>query len=247
METNYHILHLVNGQTLVGDLEYTVEAIMLKFPIEVTSITITDEEGKVMGEHMVLRPFLIMTDDRELLIDQFNVLCCVTLSERLYKSYEDMVEHVYSKKVSFDGDFYSGEKKEKEKDIEDAITRFQDFAALFPEDPKAPDYLLRASDLALISDQPQKSVKLLNRIINDYPDYPKMEDVKYNRASHLDFELRDTTKAKEAYQEFIDTYPNSPLINDCKSRIENIQYSLEELTEKFMNELEESGAENELP
>ena len=119
METNYHILHLVNGQTLVGDLEYTVEAIMLKFPIEVTSITITDEEGKVMGEHMVLRPFLIMTDDRELLIDQFNVLCCVTLSERLYKSYEDMVEHVYSKKVSFDGDFYSGEKKEKEKDIED--------------------------------------------------------------------------------------------------------------------------------
>lgn len=135
----------------------------------------------------------------------------------------------------------------KEKDMEDAITRFQDFAALFPEDPKAPDYLLRASDLALISDQPQKSVKLLNRIINDYPDYPKMEDVKYNRASHLDFELRDTTKAKEAYQEFIDAYPNSPLINDCKSRIENIQYSLEELTEKFMNELEENGAENELP
>lgn len=117
METNYHILHLVNGQTLVGDLEYTVESVMLKFPLEVSSKTITDDGGKVLGEHMVLRPFLIMTDDRELMIDQFNVLCCVTLSQRLYKSYEDMVEHVYGKQVSFDGDFYSGEKENK--DIED--------------------------------------------------------------------------------------------------------------------------------
>ena len=119
METNYHILHLVNGQTLVGDLEYTVESAMLKFPLEVSSKTITDDGGKVLGEHMVLRPFLIMTDDRELMIDQFNILCCVTLSQRLYKSYEDMVEHVYGKQVSFDGDFYSGEKEKENKDIED--------------------------------------------------------------------------------------------------------------------------------
>lgn len=130
----------------------------------------------------------------------------------------------------------------KEQDLKEAITKFQDFANIFPEDPKAADYLLRASDICLTTEQPEKSVKLLNQIIDKYPEYDRMEDVKYNRASHLDFELRDTTAAKEAYQEFIAEYPNSVLVNDCQSRIENIKYSMEELTEKFMKELEESSS-----
>jgi outer membrane protein assembly factor BamD (BamD/ComL family) len=65
-----------------------------------------------------------------------------------------------------------------------------------------------------------------------------MEDVVYNKASHLDFELRDTTNAKIAYQEFIDKYPNSDFVDDAQSRIKNISYSLEELSEKFMREMQ---------
>jgi len=129
----------------------------------------------------------------------------------------------------------------KEKDLNTALTKFLTFVDYFPKDAKSPDYLLRASDLSLTMDRAKKSVRLLERIETECPDYKRMEDVKYNRASHLDFELRDTTAAKQAYQEFIDTYPNSPLVNDCKSRIENIQYSMEELTEKFMKELEANG------
>ena len=129
----------------------------------------------------------------------------------------------------------------KEKDFKEAITAFQDFAAIFPEDPKAPDYLLKASDISLTTEQPQMSVALLEQIIEKFPNYRRIEDVKYNRASHLDFELRDTTLAKEAYQGFIEEYPNSPLVNDCKSRIENIRYSADELAEKFMRELELNG------
>lgn len=129
----------------------------------------------------------------------------------------------------------------KEKDLKRAVTEFLTFVDYFPNDPQSPDYLLRASDISLTLDNPKKSVRLLERIETEYPNYKRMEDVKYNRASHLDFELRDTTAAKVAYQEFIDTYPNSPLVNDCKSRIENIQYSMEELTEKFMKELEANG------
>ena len=67
-----------------------------------------------------------------------------------------------------------------------------------------------------------------------------MEDVMFNKASHLDFELRDTTQAKELYQEFITKYPNSELVDDAQSRIENISLSLDELVEKFMNDLEEN-------
>ncbi len=133
----------------------------------------------------------------------------------------------------------------QESDLKQAITAFQDFASIFPDDAKSPDYLLKASDFSHLMGQYEKSVKLLDQIIAKYPDYKRMEDVKYNRASHLDFELRDTTKAKLAYQAFIEDYPNSPLVNDCKSRIENIRYSLEELFEKF--EAENSTSQNQLP
>lgn len=123
--------------------------------------------------------------------------------------------------------------------LKEATTKFQDFAGYFPTDPKAPEYLLKASDFALALGQVEKSVKILDRIINEYPDYNRMEDVMYNKADHLDFNLRDTTAAKIAYQEFIDKFPNSELVDDAQSRIENIALSLEELAEKFSKQLEE--------
>lgn len=122
--------------------------------------------------------------------------------------------------------------------LKEATTKFQDFAGYFPEDPKAPEYLLKASDYALTLGQVEKSVKILDRIIKEYPDYNRMEDVMFNKADHLDFNLRDTTAAKVAYQEFIDRYPNSDLVDDAQSRIENISLSLEELADKFIREME---------
>lgn len=122
--------------------------------------------------------------------------------------------------------------------MQEATTKFQDFAGYFPEDAKAPEYLLKASDYALALGQPEKSVKILSRIIADYPQYNRMEDVMFNKASHLDFELRDTTNAKEAYQQFIDKFPNSDLVDDAQSRIDNISLSLEELANKFIEDLE---------
>lgn len=123
--------------------------------------------------------------------------------------------------------------------LKDGIKKYQEFANSFPEDPKAPEYLLKASDFALNTKQPEKAVKILNQIIVNYPDFNRMEDVLFNKASHLDFELRDTTLAKETYQEFIEKYPESELVDDAQSRIENIRFSMEEMVEKFINDLEE--------
>lgn len=119
METNYYIVQLSNRMSLVGDLEYTAEGIVLKFPLEVTAKPVNDDNGKIIGEHMVLRPFLVMTDDREVVIDMFNVVCLNSLSVRLHSSYEEMVENVYGKPVSFNGNFYKEEKDSEAKEIED--------------------------------------------------------------------------------------------------------------------------------
>jgi len=100
--------------SLVGDLEYTAEGIVLKFPLEVTAKPVNDDNGKIIGEHMVLRPFLVMTDDREVVIDMFNVVCLNSLSVRLHSSYEEMVENVYGKPVAFEGNFLKDDAELKE-------------------------------------------------------------------------------------------------------------------------------------
>lgn len=121
--------------------------------------------------------------------------------------------------------------------LKKGILKFQEFAGFFPEDPLAPDYLLKASDFSYQTKQFEKSVKILNRIIADYPDYNRMEDVLFNKASHLDFELRDTTQAKEVYQEFIEKYPESELVDDAEARIKYISYSAEDLIKMFEENL----------
>lgn len=125
--------------------------------------------------------------------------------------------------------------------LKQAITKFQDFAGFFPEDPKSPDYLLKASDFSLMVKLPEKSVKILDRIIDKYPDYDKMEDVLYIRADHLDWELRDTTKAKAAYQTYIDKYPNTSRAEDAALRIKYIALSFEEYAAKIISEYEASN------
>ena len=122
--------------------------------------------------------------------------------------------------------------------LKSAITKFQDFANLWPEDPKSPDYLFKASDYAMMVDQPAKSVKILDKILEQYPDYDKMEDVMYIRADHLDWELRDTTRAKEAYQAYIDKYPDSQRAQDAAIRIKFIHLSFDEYAEKIISEYE---------
>lgn len=122
--------------------------------------------------------------------------------------------------------------------LEKAISLFQDFAAAFPDDPQSPDYLLKAADFSMAIRRVEKSVKLLDRIIEQYPNYTKLEDVMYVKASHLDFDLRDTTAAKEAYRAFVDRFPASKMVEDARMRMANISLSMEELVEQFTRQSE---------
>lgn len=126
--------------------------------------------------------------------------------------------------------------------LKEAVTSFQDYAIIYPDDEKSPDYLLKAADIAFTLGQHPKSVKILNQIIEKYPDYSKIESVYYNRASHTDFELRDTAQAKIYYVEFMEMFPNSDFVDDAQARIDQHFMSLEELIESFteLNNLNDS-------
>ncbi len=119
------------------------------------------------------------------------------------------------------------------KDLITAIGLFEDYALMYPGTEKSADYLLKASDFCLAIDRVEKSVFLLSRIIDQNPDYSRLEAVYFNRANHTDLNLRDTSLAKTYYKEFIEKFPDSKLVNDAKIRIETVSLSLEEMVERF--------------
>jgi len=118
-------------------------------------------------------------------------------------------------------------------DMQKAVTYFQDYATHFPDDNKSGDYLLKASDLAKALEQYEKSVTILDRIIEEYPTYEKIESVYYNRASHTDFEIRDTALARVYYVEFMEKFPKSDFIDDAQARLDQNFLSMEELIEMW--------------
>lgn len=120
-------------------------------------------------------------------------------------------------------------------DLQKAVTAFQDFAAYFPTDDLAPEYLLKASDIAYSLNQSQKSVTIMTKIIEEYPEYDNIEAVYYNRASHVDTELKDTVLAKQYYLEVIEKYPHSKSAEDAQTRIDQNFMSIEELVEMWTN------------
>ena len=118
-------------------------------------------------------------------------------------------------------------------DIKKAIVMYQDFANYFPNDLKAPNYLFQVSDFHLNLGSPGKSIKILTDIIEKYPNYKRIEAVYFARASHTDFDVRDTTLAKTYYKEFLEKYPESQYADDAQIRYENVGLSIEDLIKQF--------------
>ncbi len=103
----------------------------------------------------------------------------------------------------------------------------------FPLDSLAPDMLRKAAATSGDLGEHEKSVTLYDQLIKDYPQWPRTADACYFRAFEIENGLKKKGEAKTAYEEFIAKYPENQFADDAKKMIEYMQYSDEELMEKF--------------
>jgi hypothetical protein len=106
MDNNYQVIRLINGTTIVGDIITSSDEFIIQYPLEVHFKPVMNSEGKLTGEQMTLRPYLILTRETEICIDPYNVMTCNPLDARLNLSYEEMVSTAYKKNINFEGNFY---------------------------------------------------------------------------------------------------------------------------------------------
>lgn len=116
------------------------------------------------------------------------------------------------------------------KDLYDlAISRNLQYFDHFPEDEYSAACLDRVQGYYSQLQRLKQAVAYTDILLENFPDYKNKKFLMYNRATSLDM-LRDTARARKAYVEYLETFPN--LSKDEKEEIEEliklVPYSIEE-------------------
>ena len=120
--------------------------------------------------------------------------------------------------------------------VDQMVSKTTLFYQSFPEHEMAPEVLfMTAANVQMIGERGrdsgapqvsyfQKSVKMCDIIIDNYPEYRDVKLVYSLKATLLDIELEMNDEAIEVYQYLIDTYPEDTfnVVNNWQSRIDNI-------------------------
>ena len=119
---------------------------------------------------------------------------------------------------------------------------YKAYAAAYPLDHQAPEYLFRAAGVARSMKDAQQSINLYDRIIRDYPSWERLPDTYYLKAFTIDTELKHKGNAKEAYQQVIYQFPDHKFAKDAKAMIANLEYTDEELIARWKQQAEQDSA-----
>lgn len=112
--------------------------------------------------------------------------------------------------------------------VADTLTlMYEQFANKYPKDSLAPIYLLKAGEVQANVLHTERSVAFFNRIINEYPDFAHIPMCYYFKgfAYELDSQYE---KAKAAYEEYLDKFPEHELASDTRKALPLLGMSYED-------------------
>ena len=109
------------------------------------------------------------------------------------------------------------------------------FAEQNPNDQQTPDFLFKALDVAVgvNAEGPQKAIDIANILIEKYPDFEMTPMAMFVKGFVYENMIGDLQNAEMTYRQFIEKYPNSPMVEDVKATLENLGLTPEELIRKF--------------
>jgi len=103
------------------------------------------------------------------------------------------------------------------------ITAAELYALLLPQEEQAAEYLFNAAEIARGLGVYRRSLGLLNWIGTRYPQSERAPQASFLKAFTLDEQLKDTTAAREAYQHFIERYPQDDFADDARILLEALE------------------------
>lgn len=128
---------------------------------------------------------------------------------------------------------FSTENKINPEVASDLVSAYCDYADDNPEDKNAPEYLFKAMDVSMNLNEPQRTIRIIDRLLEEYPDYPRTQAALFVKAFIFETVYNNFDMAQKLYRKYLEIYPDGEFADDCRALIENLGLSPEELVKKF--------------
>lgn len=103
-------------------------------------------------------------------------------------------------------------------------------AQAYPDSTNSPLFLYKAAKLkAYPFKKYDETISMLNELRQDYPEHPVAERALFLIGYTYSEQLADHDQAREVYQEFLDTYPQSELSASVRFELNNMGKPVSEL------------------
>ena len=113
------------------------------------------------------------------------------------------------------------------------IQSIENLVVLSPDYPNAPEYLLKAAETARTMRSFNKTLELYAKVMEKYPDFEKIPQVKFLEAFTLDNDLKQYDLAKLKYEAFLKDFPDHEFVDDTRFLLENLGKSDEAIINTF--------------
>ncbi|MBR1851103.1 MAG: tetratricopeptide repeat protein [Bacteroidales bacterium] len=117
---------------------------------------------------------------------------------------------------------------------ENLIGLYEKFVRYNAADTLSPIYLSRAADIAANLGQTDRSIAILDRVINDYPDYSDLAGCYFMKGYAYDLNGQYDL-AREAYAEFVEMFPDHYLASDTRKLLPFIGMSAEDMLNALLD------------
>ena len=119
------------------------------------------------------------------------------------------------------------------KEAANMIHAYISYVDTYPTDTMSAKYLFKAADVSINTFHSQESIKLFDRLLNEYPNYGKTPHALFLKAFTYENYLGLTDSAQKYYQIFIEKYPNHIFTNDAQLSLQNLGKTPEEVIRGF--------------
>lgn len=120
--------------------------------------------------------------------------------------------------------------------VTELIDAYINFVETYPADSLAPAYLFKAGDMAMNTNRSVQAIQYYGRIIEEYPNYPKLPEAMFLQGYVYENNLGRLDKAKEIYEKFLELYPDNDFADDAEVSLKYLGKTPEELIEIFQQQ-----------
>jgi outer membrane protein assembly factor BamD (BamD/ComL family) len=115
------------------------------------------------------------------------------------------------------------------------VEKFCKFVEQNPDDATAPQWLFKALQIEIKTEESEKAIEICNKLVEEYPDYEYTPAALVMTASEVyDSQMHDIDKARATYEKVISDYPDSDWAKNAEKMIEFLGLTPEEILSKIV-------------